>query len=183
MKTYKNANRTEKWIRQAFVELIAEKKNLEKITVSEIVERADITKPTFYYHYSDLNDLVKSIENEMIEELDSSLNEVKKSGEDSIERYIATVMSFLKSKEDEYKILANAADLHYFITKIKKVLAKKLETSQFGFSQDETVREIQTVFISGACVDVLLEYFKGGFNCSLETINSIIAEACKKLTR
>ena len=44
MKQYRNSERTKKWIRRAFIELIAEKKSINKITINELAERADITK-------------------------------------------------------------------------------------------------------------------------------------------
>ena len=66
MKQYRNAVRTEKWIRRAFIELISEKKTLNKITVNELAERADITKTTFYYHYDDIYAVAEEFENELI---------------------------------------------------------------------------------------------------------------------
>lgn len=181
MKTYKNATRTEQWIREAFTSLIAEKKSLDKITVSEIIKRADITKPTFYYHYSDLNDLVRSIENEIIDELSQVLDEASKNKKVPIEHYISILSSFLKEKEDEYKILANATDLDYFITKIKKILADKIDNPIFGFSNDPKTRSIQRVFISSACVDVLTEYFRGNIQSDLKTVEETIINGINKL--
>lgn len=181
MKTYKNSTRTEKWIREAFASLIAEKKSLDRITVSEIIERADIAKPTFYYHYSDLNDLVRSIENEMIDELSNILDEASYNKDVPLEHYISLLSSFLKENEDEYRIFANATDLNYFITRIKKLLAKKLDNPIFGFSTDQKTRSIQRVFISGACVDTLTEYFRGNIQGELEDVEATIMDGINKL--
>ena len=52
-KVYKSALRSRKWIRQAFMELLREK-DFEKITVTDIVNRADINRSTFYAHYPDV---------------------------------------------------------------------------------------------------------------------------------
>lgn len=66
MKQYRNAERTKKWIRRAFIELISEKKTINKITVNELAERADITKTTFCYHYDDIYAVAEEFENELI---------------------------------------------------------------------------------------------------------------------
>lgn len=50
--------RTLRNIRRAFYELLAEKE-LEKITVSEITQRADIDRKTFYLHYASIEELVE----------------------------------------------------------------------------------------------------------------------------
>ncbi len=181
MKNYKNSARTEKWIREAFASLIIEKKSIDRIKLSEIIERADISKPTFYYHYKDLDDLVRSLENEMIDELSLALDEISKNPDPSLERCASLLFEFLKENEDEYRAFANASDLNYFIAKIKKIFAKKLDDPIFGFSVDSKVRSIQRVFISGAIVDTVTEYFKGSIQAELKDVNDAIMDGIKKL--
>ena len=47
MKVYRNAARTKQWIRRALTELMAEKKDINKITVTELAQHADISRPPF----------------------------------------------------------------------------------------------------------------------------------------
>lgn len=42
--------KTRNLIRDTFAELLYEKKNINKITVTELVQRADINRSTFYSH-------------------------------------------------------------------------------------------------------------------------------------
>lgn len=51
------ANYTKKAIMQAFEEMLAEK-SFDKITVSALVARCEISSGTFYYHYRDIYDLL-----------------------------------------------------------------------------------------------------------------------------
>ena len=51
---YKNAVRSRKMIQRALVALLQEKE-LDKITVTDIVTRADINRGTFYAHYTDIS--------------------------------------------------------------------------------------------------------------------------------
>lgn len=62
-KEYRSAIRSRRLIRAALLELLQEKK-FEKITVTDIVKRADINRSTFYAHYPDVLGLVE----EMMEE-------------------------------------------------------------------------------------------------------------------
>ena len=64
--------RTRKNIRDAFIELRS-RKPIEKITVKELAEAAFINKATFYQHYEDLYDLSESMENELIDNIISSI--------------------------------------------------------------------------------------------------------------
>jgi len=47
-------------IAKSFLELL-EEKNLNKITIEDISERADINRQTFYYHFRDIIDLMEWI--------------------------------------------------------------------------------------------------------------------------
>ena len=57
---YKNAVRSRKMIQRALVALLQEKE-LDKITVTDIVTRADINRGTFYAHYTDISMVLDSI--------------------------------------------------------------------------------------------------------------------------
>ena len=46
--------KTKNAIRTAFAEMVKEKGELDKITVTELVKRANINRSTFYLHYSDI---------------------------------------------------------------------------------------------------------------------------------
>lgn len=59
-------------IRNAFIELRSHKP-LEKITIKELTEKAEISKATFYLHYQDVYDLSSSIQEEVIEEVFSNI--------------------------------------------------------------------------------------------------------------
>ncbi|PKK40717.1 hypothetical protein ABB02_00050 [Clostridiaceae bacterium JG1575] len=62
-------------IRAAFLELIAEK-NVARITVTELSERAAINKSTFYLHYRDLLDLLEELEEELILQIVGAMGSV-----------------------------------------------------------------------------------------------------------
>lgn len=57
--------KTQRAIREAFLQLRA-KKPLERITVKELTELAEISKATFYLHYQDLYDLSDRLQQEVI---------------------------------------------------------------------------------------------------------------------
>ena len=67
---------TQKIIRDTLIDLLSEK-DINKITVSEICEIADINRATFYRYYLDVYDLLEQIEQDFSEELkEAYTNEV-----------------------------------------------------------------------------------------------------------
>lgn len=65
--------KTKRSIKNAFIELRS-RKSLERITVKEVCEKAEINKSTFYSHYQDIYDLSDKLETEVVESIIGSLN-------------------------------------------------------------------------------------------------------------
>lgn len=64
--------KTKNSIINAFLQLRA-KKPLERITVKELSDLAEINKATFYLHYKDIYDLSETLENELFERVFNSI--------------------------------------------------------------------------------------------------------------
>ena len=60
--------RTLKAIRSAFYELVLTK-NYSDISITELTDLAEINRKTFYLHYSSLEDLVKEVEQEIVDHI------------------------------------------------------------------------------------------------------------------
>lgn len=65
--------KTRKSIINAFLEMRS-KKELEKVTVKEICEKAQINKSTFYSHYHDIYDLSEQLETELVHSIIEQMN-------------------------------------------------------------------------------------------------------------
>ena len=183
MKSYRNSERTEKWIKRAFAELMAEKQSIGKITVSELCARADITKTTFYYHYDDVYSVAEEFENELISALNSTLDEIEKEDGGDYSVYIKKVLDFIKTHESDYKMVINATELTYFSSKLKTLFAKRLTKSgiPLGFSEKDDKRAVQVYFLISAAVDTAIEYLKGNLCKSIDTVGEVFVETIEKL--
>ena len=53
--------------------VIAKKRGLNNVTISEITKYADLNRGTFYVYFSDMNDLLAQAEDEIIEDLRSKV--------------------------------------------------------------------------------------------------------------
>lgn len=68
MKNDRRIRRTRAAIQSAFLKLIYEK-DINKITIKELCEQADINKSTFYLHYQDIYDLEARFKEEVSEKV------------------------------------------------------------------------------------------------------------------
>lgn len=65
-KENRSARRSRRLIRQAFEQLLSER-DFSKITVIDIVARADLNRSTFYAHYPDIYGIVEEMQEEIIQ--------------------------------------------------------------------------------------------------------------------
>ena len=63
----RRVSRTKRAIRNAFLNLLAEKE-LEKITIREIADGADVDRKTVYNYYSGVYDILDELENELVKD-------------------------------------------------------------------------------------------------------------------
>lgn len=75
MKTDRRTKHTKMVIRDAFLTLV-KTKPIQKITIADICELADISRPTFYLHYRDIYALLDEIGENML--TSANLNEITK---------------------------------------------------------------------------------------------------------
>ena len=66
--------KTKRNIKNAFIELRSGKP-LERITIKELVELAEISKATFYLHYRDIYDLSDHLQKELIQNILQTLDQ------------------------------------------------------------------------------------------------------------
>lgn len=109
MKTDARIRYTKFAIRNAFLELLR-KYSIEKVTVAEICRIAEINRATFYRYYDNQYDLLSNLENEMFEEIKSSLFECK-NDIDMLTEQIFT--KFVEKKEVWTLLLSDHADLGF----------------------------------------------------------------------
>ena len=73
---YRSALRSKKLISDALIDLLDEK-TFDKITVTDIVKKADINRGTFYAHYNSVSDVVTSIFDNAFEIIKASINDIQ----------------------------------------------------------------------------------------------------------
>lgn len=78
-KEYSCVKKTKRAFEKALVELSKEYP-FNKITVKMLCERAELSRNAFYFHYEDINDLLRSIENSLAAEAENLIGSLRDIG-------------------------------------------------------------------------------------------------------
>lgn len=93
---------TRKVIEECFLELLR-KKHVSKITVTEICQKCQINRATFYKHYMDVPDLLEQLEEAIFEQIRTAFA----SQSLLLEDFLADMLIFTQKAGERYMILGS----------------------------------------------------------------------------
>lgn len=174
-KTDRRVIRTKKAIRSAFAELISEKEYSE-ITVTDIAERADINRKTFYNYYHNTGDLLADIENEAVAEYDRLLDDLKAhdlldSPELIVTRISRTITENMDYFHDLLIMSKNAVLFSRIADNVKAQIRTILESQAYT---DPMQAETLAIFISSGSLSVYREWISRGEPVPREKVDALL---------
>ena len=84
-----------------------------------------------------------------------------------------------------HKEAITSSDIRFFIEKLKAVISKKIfeESAALPFSQNKAEKYAQIRFLTNACVDTMVDYFKGNIDLSLDEVGEVIIDFLNKMKK
>lgn len=99
--------KTRRLIKNTFIKMLDEKREIGKIGVSELAARAEISRATFYAHFDDIYGVAEEFETELI---DKFFTNAKLLATDDYEKFFEALFSFLQENDENYKMLCKTDD-------------------------------------------------------------------------
>ena len=165
----KSSIKTRKIIKKTFAELLAEKKELDKITVTELVNRAEINRGTFYAHYDDIYSVAEDYENELIEYFFDNTKLIKSK---NFYEFIDLFFDYFKKNDENYKMLFRSNDFLFAAQKITSLASNKILElcyEDYSLKRKKYVDLEINIFIEG----LVCEYVKYCRNYSSRTLDEL----------
>lgn len=151
-KKYRNYQKTEKAIKESLIALYKEKKDINKITVKELCEVANISRSTFYLHYSDLISIFESVGDKFVESLKVMIVELAKSAKFDFPPYIIKIFKMINESNELIRIGLSSEYPLIYIENIKDQLESVIKNSPVftntKYGKEQTLAEIRIV-VSG----------------------------------
>lgn len=134
-KNMKKSHQTRILIMESFLDIMRSK-NLESITVKSIVEGANITRGTFYLYFTDINDLILYIEQNLLDEFPECLPGeglgsflgIPTKEQCSPTDWELAIFDYYKKYAKPLNILLGPHGDHQFYNKLKKKIQSELHS-------------------------------------------------------
>jgi len=123
IKVDRRVRRTKKLLLHGLTKLMMEK-SINKISVTELTELADVNRSTFYLYYKDIYDMVEQIETEIIDEFQIELKKLylTENVNDNLLAFFIFVFEFVRNNSDLCKILLGKDCDYSFLNKFTKII-------------------------------------------------------------
>ena len=169
--------RTKKNIRQTFLQLLSEK-SLTQLTVKELSEQADINRKTFYMYYSNIEEILSELEDELVQKL------VLVFEKELFEREIFDSYSFFENLNlaiqgdiELYRTLNHSDLLPHLILRAKNALIDVFFRKYNIPADSDSERYIlYAEYAASGILSMYTKWFSNDFHMSLEELTKTAAE-------
>lgn len=118
-----SSRKTRRLIKKVFAEMLSEKKELGKMSVSELCKRADISRGAFYSHYDDIYCVAEEYENELI---DAFFDNARLVNSQNIMQFIDSVFEYIRQNDENYHLICKSNDFLFAAKKLTAIASGKL---------------------------------------------------------
>lgn len=170
--------KTQRAIREAFM-LLTMDKDIEKITVSDIAEKAFINRSTFYLHYSDARDVMNDIEREMGDNIYSCIENFDTDNPyESTYRLLVSFTNAIDKDQTFKNFFLHSKCSGYLSYKIKKLFVEKgLQSAMNRRALDDvTDIKLSLTFITSGIIDTYVRWSDNESSMPLDTLCRKISE-------
>ena len=180
---YRSSIRSKLLIRNALVSLMREKP-FEKITVTDIVKRADINRGTFYAHYKDSRQVLDKIREDALEEVGKALRVVSPDRViENPEPVLAAASEFLNRDISYYRMLVSVIGVGGLLREIRGIISDYLGQSEIvRQAPDKTRTACKLDFIIAGIAVFYYDVVTGASSISLEAAPSFLSDIIKSIS-
>lgn len=155
--------RTKAALTRALFELLGEKE-FSKISVTELTQRADVDRKTFYLHYHSVEEILKEFYEDALAQLQQGLERDKVFGGDQVDMpgFFRVLNGVMAENMPLYRRLAKGAGYTYFMEQLRSVLRGAVENALAAQgSTDQTNIRLCGEFFAAGIMRVYLAWLKG----------------------
>jgi len=178
---YKSAIRSKKLINNALADLLQEKP-LDKITVTDVVRRAEINRGTFYAHYTDISDVMNHLIEQTFLRIRDAISEAPNALTEVPKVLLLKVQEILEEDMEFYQKVLNsnvsAVMQDRLIDFVLEYLFEHEEDFSFG-SHEQYVLTVR--FCAGGLSNLYREWFAGKLPLTLDELTEAASMMIKKI--
>lgn len=154
------ALRSKTWITESLLKLM-EEKDFTKITITEIIKNADLTRQTFYRNFDSKEDILYEYVNKLFE---SCFDEIEKIPEKNMRMILITYFQYWHKNKDFLLLMTKNKLIHKTMDFYYPYMNKHFNQSIIKFSGNSNSEiDYMKYFLLGGLIQVKTHWLENGF--------------------
>ena len=182
-KEYSCVKKTKKAFADSLV-MLSKDRQLNKITVKELCEKAELSRNAFYFHYKDINDLIEDIEDNIISEIQGVLREIEKIAfPKSVYATIDGFIDLFEERKDTVLMLMDKSFSTSFTERISTMFSEfnYQYFREFHGDNSRVSYEFFYIYLSGGLYDVVRYWLDNQDKMDKASLNALCYVLIKRL--
>lgn len=161
-----------KWLLKDAILMLLETRSLDKVTVTDICAAADVNRSTFYAHYEDVYQLLREIEDGMLERVpELPIPYGNQPDQQGLER-LREFLDYVKSNARLYRVMLIRRDGGAFFNRaVGAMMAAARRSGPIG---DERLMRYDCAYRLNGTIGIIREWIEDGFTMTPEEMARII---------
>ena len=161
-------------LQDSLLELMQEKP-MNKITIKELCERADINRTTFYAHYTDQYDLLRSIEEETLSWAKEAIAAIaSQTDKDETLKMLEEICQYLVDNSRHLQVLMSEQGSIHFQKQLFSLIYQQCGINFAADGGGNDAKESYFIFTVNGSVGLIQHWLKNGLNRSAKEMAEII---------
>ncbi len=160
--------------------LLLKEKDLDKITVSDVIKKAGVVRSTFYNHYENIPALVTAIEDKTIDDIFSLMATFHpKNDYEMCQSYFRTICDYTMTNPFLANLLSSPRGDAFFeksITMLHRYVAKVMQSTNASHHSKEEISYMIACTI-GSTIGVLHKWSRENFQTPAQVVAGILTQA------
>ena len=180
----RSVRNTKRRLREGLLRLL-EEKPINEISVKELAELVDVNRGTFYFHYQDIYDLLRDMEQDFFENFDRTLSEnspaLDEDGFPVLDAesapYLHAIFSFVDENRSFCRIMLSPHGDMQFVELVKERIDRQCRFfwQLLAPGADEAQSGIYNAFLINGLIGLIREWVNDRRDLSVESISELTA--------
>lgn len=149
-------------MKNSLMDALAKKGSVDRVTVKEICENAELNRSTFYAHYSEPKDLLDELEDELLDSIKEYLEKIGTEDNLGAHKYILALLKYIKDNDKPFRtLLIDSADPDFKSRFMQQTIVQYIENLDITF--DDDIEQYVYSYILNGSFGVLTQWIRSDY--------------------
>ena len=162
-------------LKNALMDALKEKGSVNKISVRDLCERAELNRSTFYAHYNEPKDLLEELEEEILQSTKEHLEKIGAENDLGAHKYISSFLKYIKDNDKQFRtLLIDVANQNFRSRFMQQTIVQFIKNLDITF--DEEIEQYIYSYILNGSTGVLIQWIRSDYSADENTICNLLFE-------